>query len=388
MSHIKLLSPGASIGDPSPRNALRHVLIVVDGFPKTLGGGERIVLRLAALLPQYGFRTSILTFHVHPETTFRPEEAPCPVYLLPLSNTYGRQAALGALELRRFLQDHDVRIVQTFFESSDIWAGLVTRVFSRAKLVWSRRDMGILRGKKHTLAYRMLRRLPHAVFAVSERVAEHVRSVDRVRPSRVHVIYNGLEISIQDRPHEERTRRTVVTTIGNIRRVKGHDLLIRAAAQVRERFPDTLFTVAGDVLEEEYFQELQELVQELSLGDAFRFLGKIEDLPSHLLSSDIFVLPSRSEGFSNALIEAMAAGVPSIATDVGGNAEALAHGKSGLIVPPEDAEALATAICSVLDDPALREQLSAGARRAVQENFTAHAMMAKVVGHYENLLNN
>src|SRR5690348_15183113 len=128
--------------------ALPHVLLVLDQFPKTLGGGERIVLKLASLLPQYGYRASILTFSVDPESAI-PQPAPCPIYLLPLKRTYDITAVRAALDLRRFLRQQSVQIVQTFFESSDIWAGFVTKVMSDAKLIWSRRDMGILRANKH-----------------------------------------------------------------------------------------------------------------------------------------------------------------------------------------------------------------------------------------------
>src|SRR5882724_9621356 len=116
---INALSLGISSCTNAEYADLPHVLLVLDQFPKTLGGGERIVLKIAALLPQYGYRASILTFSVHPEST--------------------------ALNFRQFLRQQKIKIVQTFFESSDLWAGFLTRTLSNSKLVWSRRDMGILR---------------------------------------------------------------------------------------------------------------------------------------------------------------------------------------------------------------------------------------------------
>src|SRR5260370_12662228 len=130
---------------------LPHVLLVLDKCPKVLGGGERIVLRLAALLPQYGYRTSILTFSIHPESAAL-RSSPCPIYLLPLQRTYDLPALRAALEFRQFLKKQQVRIVQTFFESSDLWAGFVTKTMSKARLVWSRRHMGILSTRKPHIA--------------------------------------------------------------------------------------------------------------------------------------------------------------------------------------------------------------------------------------------
>src|SRR6185437_9655227 len=96
------------------------------------------------------------------------DDAPCPVYLLPLRRTYDLTAIKGAFALRRLLKQQNIKIVQTFFESSDIWAGFVTKTLSDAKLIWSRRDMGILRTGKHETAYRLMAGLPDAVFAVSD----------------------------------------------------------------------------------------------------------------------------------------------------------------------------------------------------------------------------
>ncbi len=373
------------IGDQAP-----HVLLVVDGFPKTLGGGERIVLRLAELLPQYGYRTSILTFALHAEGEFDVQEAPCPVYLLPLTNTYNLQALRAAFALRRFLRQQNIRIVQTFFESSDIWAGFVTKLLSDAKLIWSRRDMGILRSRKHQIAYRTLRSLPDAVTAVSARVAEHVRNVDGVPAPKVHIIYNGLDVA----PLVAETatsmdvvdRKLLITTVGNIRRVKGHDLFVQAAAEVSKWHPDAQFLVAGDILEAEYFDTLAQQVEVLGLSETFRFVGRISDLQDYLKDASIFVLPSRSEGFSNALVEAMAAGVPAVATDVGGNAEAIQDGQNGLLIPPEDADALAQAIGRLLDDPHLALRLGRAGRRTVQDRFSADAMMQRITDLYRTLL--
>src|ERR1035441_2763335 len=93
----------------SEQRNLPHVLFVVDQFPKSLGGGERIVLKIASLLPEYGFRASILTFFVDPESTIT-QAAPCPIYLLPLQRTYDLAAIRSAFDLRRFLVEKKIKI--------------------------------------------------------------------------------------------------------------------------------------------------------------------------------------------------------------------------------------------------------------------------------------
>jgi len=363
-----------------------HVLLVLDQIPKTLGGGERIVFRLANLLPQYGFRVSVLTFAIHPES------APfdfllCPLFLLPLQRTYDMQALRAALELRKFVIEQDVKIVQTFFESSDLWAGGITKATTDAKLVWSRRDMGILRAGKHRIAYRLMADVPDAVFAVSEEVRRHCIEVDKIDPSRVLTVYNGLDLDTWSTARRPEVRfEKIITTVGNIRRVKGHDVLIRATSQILQRFPSVKLQIAGGVLEPEYHKELQELVAELNLTEHVQFLGALTDLREHFAQADIFVLPSRSEGFSNAIVEAMAAGLPVVATKVGGNAEAVEDGKTGFIVPSEDAAALANAICRLLATPEEANAMGSAGKSRAAELFTTESMMCRIVGTYSKLL--
>ncbi|MEO8737515.1 MAG: glycosyltransferase family 4 protein [Edaphobacter sp.] len=367
--------------------ALPHVLLVVDQFSKNLGGGERIALKLAALLPQYGYRASILTFEADPESPAL-ESPPCPIYLLALQRTYDLTALKAALQLRTFLKQQQIQIVQTFFESSDIWAGFVTKTMSSAKLVWSRRDMGILRGRKHEIAYRLMAGLPDTVFAVSELVRQHCIEVDRIDPTRVQTIYNGLDLADWDTPSQFGNSRNkcVVTTVGNIRHVKGHDIFIKAAATIVPQFPNVSFSIAGGILEPAYFEELQALVRDLKLTSHFHFSGGITNLREHLAAADIFVLPSRSEGFSNAIVEAMATSLPVVVTDVGGNAEAVQDEVSGFVVPPEDPDALAAAIMKLLADPSRAKTMGAAGKQRVAEKFTTEAMMKQTTAVYTSLL--
>lgn len=366
------------------------MLLVIDQFPQALGGGERIALKIASLLPQYGYRASILTFSVASENTLAAC-APCPIYILPLEKTYDLTAFRAAWELKPFLRAQRIKLVHTFFESSDLWAGLVTKIASNAKLVWSRRDMGILRQRKHRLAYRLLAGMPDAVFAVSEQVRRSCIAGDRIPQDRVETIYNGLDLSqwrlSPDRgPLKQPGQKIRITTVGNIRRVKGHDLLLAAAAVVVKQYSDTLFTIAGEILEPDYFQELQQQIRDLDLAAHVQFLGNLSNLQAHLSCASIFVLPSRSEGFSNAILEAMAASLPVVATDVGGNSEAVQNGITGFLVPPENPSEIASALMRLVSDPSLAEDMGRRGRDLVTARFTTETMMARISKTFDRLL--
>jgi glycosyltransferase involved in cell wall biosynthesis len=140
------------------------------------------------------------------------------------------------------------------------------------------------------------------------------------------------------------------------------------------------------VLDPAYYEELQALVRELQLGDRFTFAGGISDPRTFLCDADLFVLPSRSEGFSNAIVEAMAAALPVVATDVGGNAEAVLDGVTGRIVQPENSEALAAAMREVLADPEKAKTMGQAGRQRVADRFTTEAMMRQLTAVYQSLL--
>ncbi len=385
MSRIRLLCGGKA--EDSPETVARpHILLVVDQFPKALGGGERIVLKLAKMLPAYGYRASILTFAAD-EESLRSLEPPCPIYLLPLKRTYDLKAFRGALALRQFLKREHVVLVHTCFESSDLWAGGMTKLFSQAKLVWNRRDMGILRSRKHVLAYRWLARMPDAVFAVSEEVRRYTIAVDRVAPTRVITIHNGLDLDQwPERKDDWEKTRPVIATLGNIRRIKGHDVLLRAFATVHLKDPNARLMIGGAVLEPLFMREMQTIIADLRLESSVSFEGPIQNQQSFLQDASMFILPSRSEGFSNAIIEAMASSLPVVATDVGGNAEAVEDEITGFVVASEDVEAMAAALLKLLSDPEKAKVMGVAGRQRALELFTTEAMMRRIVATFDRLL--
>jgi glycosyltransferase involved in cell wall biosynthesis len=231
------------------------------------------------------------------------------------------------------------------------------------------------------------------VLAVSEEVRRCCIEVDHLRPERVETVYNGVEVPswpLESR-HACRERlglsdfKEIVLTIGNIRRVKGIDIFLRAAANVCKSHPSALFVIVGDNHDPVHFNELNELISELGISRNVLFYGPSEDIAGFLAAGDVFCLPSRSEGFSNALIEAMGAGVACVATRVGGNVEAIEQNCNGVLVPSEDATALSSAINELLDDPTRARVLGRAARETVHVRFTHEAMMTHLINIYDRL---
>lgn len=380
------------IAEPRPCSPA-HVLFIIDELCE-MGGAERVLLKIVRLLPADRFRCSILTFRINPQAEAL-REVPCPLYVLPLKKTYDWNALKVAKQIRKIIQRENVSIVHTFFETSDLWAGPIARLSRCPVLISSRRDLGILRSRKHKIGYKVMGRLYDAVLAVSPQVRDFCIHHDGLSPEKVRTLFNGMETQ-QVLPCQNRMamrqelgiadETPVITTVGNIRRVKGIDVLVQAAGQVCRKYPKALFLIVGRKSEQEYCQELENKISSLGLTENFRFLGSREDVFPILRMSDIFCLPSRSEGFSNALIEAMASRLPCVATDVGGNSEVIKHGNSGFIVASEDWQDLATRLMYLLDDSSLATEMGLRGQEVVQARFTAQAMIEELVQVYHDLL--
>lgn len=360
----------------------QHVLLLIDQFPAVLGGGERVLLRLARLLVAAGYSVSIVTFQIYCDRDWL-QEALCPIYLLPIDQVFSSAAIRAAWQFGCFLRRERVSIVMTFFESSNLFGGLATKLLSRSRLIWNRRDMGILRERKHRMAYRYLSWLPDYVVAVSEEVRRHAIQVDRIPEHKVGVVYNGVDSKPSHREGMPAT--PVIITVGNVRAVKGHDTLIEAAAITLRTYPEAQFYIYGEVLERPFYEQMQERIAELSIGKQLQFMGSVADPVPLLRKSSIFVLPSRSEGFSNAIVEAMMSGLPVVSTTVGGNAEAVEQESTGLLVPPDQPEALAAALCRLLQHPEQLVEMGEAGQRRANERFSSDSMVERLTSIMQSL---
>lgn len=385
-------APAGRLDRGSPRPP-RHVLYVIDQLQQ-LGGAERMLFETVKKLNRERFLPSIVTFDLNRDLPGLGR-LPAEVHLIPLRKTYDWQAARGAMSLRAMLREHKVDILHCFFETSDLWAAPIAKLCGCPVIVSSRRDMGILRTQKHTLAYPIVNRVFDRVLAVSEEVRKFVVEQEGLPEAKVETLYNGIDIAeIDSRALEYDARESLsiprdaplVTLVANVRRVKGIDVLVRAAKIVVASFPQVRFVIAGKVLEEGTMVALLRLVSDLGLIENFIFPGALENPYPLLAESDIFALPSRNEGFSNSLIQAMASGIPCVATRVGGNAEALEEGVSGFLIDSEDHEALAGRLIWLLRNPEAGRRMGRRGREAAVERFGMAAILDRLMDIYDELL--
>jgi glycosyltransferase involved in cell wall biosynthesis len=175
-----------------------------------------------------------------------------------------------------------------------------------------------------------------------------------------------------------------IVLVGNMHSdVKGHPWLIAAAAVISREFPQTRFVLVGDG---ERRKDFERQVEELGMGEHFSFLGRRDDVPRILSCCDIGVLPSQAEGLPNAVLEYLAAGLPTVASRVGGNAEIVQDGKTGLLVPPQDSSTLAEAVLRLMRNPDNADILGKNGREYVATHFSFQQMLEHTDQLYTELL--
>jgi glycosyltransferase involved in cell wall biosynthesis len=359
------------------------------------GGAEGALSRIVRYLPRLGYSCAIGTFKLATDPDFLKRFA-CPIYDFPIRRVYGWEALQAALKLRKIVAREQFDIIHTMFPASDLWAGPIARFGSRALLVSGRRDLGIVRRFKHDFAYRLLRNHYDQVQAVSDAASQACILRDGLSAEKVFTVHNGIEVdqisAVEPFPRLAEHFRlsssgpTVVSSSGQLWQVKGVDVLIRAAGVVCRQLPATNFLIAGWA-GTDYARKMQSLICSLGLASRVKLIGQVPTILSILKSSDVFCLLSRSEGLSNALLEAMACGLPCVATSVGGNLEVVEDGRTGFLVTAEDVEGSASRIIELLLNPSLRAEMGKNGQIRAAKHFSVDAMVSRMASLYAMLLN-
>ncbi|HWB15760.1 MAG TPA: glycosyltransferase [Vicinamibacterales bacterium] len=276
-----------------------------------------------------------------------------------------------------------------------VFGAFAARLSGVPVVVASRRSLShFKRGKPFMrLAERFANRWTDCVVANSEAVRQDAITTEHLPPEKVTVIYNGLDLDAYDGVADATVQALreelalgaspVVIVVANLIGYKGHEYFLQAWANVCRVHPDAVAIFAGDG---PMRAEREEDARALGIETRVRFLGVRRDVPALLAAADLLVHPSLEEGFCNALLEAMAASRPVVATDVGGNREAVIDGETGLLVPPADAGRLAAAILTVLQQPDRGAAWGLAGRRRVVDRFQRSRMLPEYEALYDDLL--
>jgi glycosyltransferase involved in cell wall biosynthesis len=359
-----------------------RVCFMIDRLSRA--GTESQLVALIRGLDRTQVRPSLVLLDGEDDLSRALEPADCPVIRLGVRKLASARTVTAARRLRAFWREQRPDVLQVYFLDAAYLGAPLAKLCGVKKVLRVRNNLGYWLTPRHRLMGRLVRPFVDATLTNTEQGKEQLVARDGLRPGGVVVLENGVDTGRFRRfMLPDTSKRAVrVGCVANLRAVKNIDGLMRAAKLALEKHPRLVFEVAGDGEER---GSLEKLHAELGLGDRFVLRGSVTDVASFLRSMDVAVLPSHSEGMSNALLEYMAAGRAVIATDVGANAKLLQDGKCGLLVPAGDEAALVNALGELLANPLRAAGLGAAARRRAESDFSRDAMRKRFESFYRDL---
>jgi len=341
------------------------------------GGAEIMILQLAEELRRNGHRP----FYVGPENgsgwlrdRFGESGFDCETF--SLRRPVDWRCVRG---LVRMLRRQQVDIVHSHEFTMSIYGAAAARVIRKPHIITHHSNMYFSKKWRRRAAMRWACRNSHSVVAVSDVTRLELEGGLGLRPGAVGVVYNGVDHTsgaraVVRKEVDALPDELLVVALGTVEIRKGHILLLQALSHIQERHPTLSWRVviAGDDLGEA--NNLRAFASEHGFADRLHLLGYRSDIANILAAADLFVMPSIHEGLPMALLEAMIAGLPVVASRAGGMAEAITNDDEGILVSVGDVQELTAALQRAMTVPGEREALSRGARRRAMSAFTLQAM--------------
>lgn len=373
--------------EPSTRSKI-SVCLLVD----TVGwyaGTERQVAETARRLDASRFDVHVCCLEDSPQ--LQALRSVCKVAVFPTDKFNSLNGVTQARRLRQYFDEQRVQIVHAYMNKTALFA-VASCMFSNRIVVTSRLNIGYWYNRANTLQFKLMNLATDHIMANSEEAKRIAVKTENLPESRVSVVYQGVDMEVfrpglgdpraadaLGIPREAR----VVGSVANLRPVKDIPLFLRGAALVAKQVPDAVFLLVGSG---ELYDELVKLSEDLGIRDRVFFTqgqGKVID---YLARMSVGCLTSLSEGFSNAIMEYMAVGLPIVATAVGGNGEAIAEGETGYLVRERTPEALAGPIIRLLQNEELRAGMGRRGLERCRENFEIGITIRSLEDFYVSLL--
>lgn len=356
------------------------ICYVIAGMDTPRAGTERHLLQLIRSLDREIFDPLFVVLRECQWTReFRDPDVPLQVVVM--GSLWNPASWLGIIRLSRIMRRHRTRIAELYFVEGQFVGALAARL-ARVACVFSwRRDLAHQYRLKDLWMVRLTNRLLTRILANSNVVRDTIAKIEGVDVNRFVVIHNGIDLEEFDRQSRLATsdefnqfsrNKLVVTLVANLRPVKNIRCFLNAASRVAKSHADVVFLVLGGGDEE---LPLKHYAATLGIGDRVYWAGSVSSTAPYLRRSAMGCLSSDSEGLPNAIVEYMAAGLPVVATAVGGVPEVVADGTTGQIVAKGDAESLARHISDLRNDPKRRIRMGAAGRQRVEQYFSMESQM-------------
>lgn len=370
-----------------------HIVYLIDEL-KVRGGSEKSLYNLVLAMRDKGLRVSVFCLQQGEYAEYFKNIEKVNYHCLQVKRIYDFSSMKAIRFMRNFIRNEQVDIIQTMHTAADLLGPLVSFGQStRLKLVSSRRDMGFTKKDKHVRVQKLLNNRVDWILANSSAVKESVREAEGYPTERIQVIHNGIfheQFQMNDRREAKRKMLAslgladdciLIGNAGNLHTVKGHIVLLQAMVDLRSTHEKLYCLIAGAG---SLLADLQQFCRENNIVDKVFFLGNINEMASFYAGLDVYVQPSLSEGFSNSILEAMAAGCPVVATDAGGNPDVLCNHLNGYLFPVGNSELLAGSITKILANRELAESMSHRNCSIISESYSMDVMAARYASFYQS----
>lgn len=354
-----------------------------------IGGSERQVAETAIALNRSHFEPHVLTFRAEGIRLEGLKRAGVPVLELPVRSFRNFAAVRGARQMRQYVREHGIRLVHGFDVPMAIFLTFGYAFRNRPVVLTSQRAHRDLTGPGHRVVLRTADRLADGIVVNCEFMRRHLMDDEGVPPERIQLCYNGIDVrqfspGPATRPVALQGADPLIGTVCALRPEKGLPTLLGAFAVVHASRLQARLLLVGSGPE---LPRLEQMARQLGIADAVVFEPLKSDVVPWLRMLDIFVLPSLSEAFSNSIMEAMACGVPVVASNVGGNPELTGeHVERGHLFQVSDRQRLAEMLLHLAGNPEERAQLSAAARQWVEQNLAMPVAVARMGEIYDKYL--
>lgn len=361
-----------------------RLLLVIDELD--IGGTEQQIFELVKRIDRRKYLPMVCCFRPG-RIAKEIESLSVPVFTLRKQGKFDLSLLASLVKLMR---RERIDLLQTYLFTANTWARLAAIIAKVPLIITSERNVNMWEERYKQVLGRVLDRWTQRTIANSNAVQDYL--VRRgITPQKITVISNGVDanrFAITDTPEAIKTEfaiplhHQVVGLIARLEPAKDVATFLRAAALVAQQRQDVSFLIVGDG---SLRSHLEQQAHQLRLNGRVFFTGPRRDVPRLLSVCNLSVLSSLKEGMSNTIMESMAAGKPMVATNVGGNAELIAHGETGLLTPTQDSAALAAAMQKILEDPALAERMGQQAKRRIAQLFSAESLVTRTEQLYDEL---